>query len=227
VNAPAAVRWPAVRGVLFDVDGTLYDQRALRAWMAIEWGRYALRHGPRAFEVSKAILAFRRAREELRARGQGAARLQDVQYAEAAGAAGMDEARLRDVVEEWIFQRPLRHLPRCGRPGAAELFRRLREGRRQVGVVSDYPAGAKLRALGLADLVTVEVCTTDAEVNAFKPHPAGLTHACRAWALPPAEVLYVGDREDVDAAAAAAIGMPCLIVGRSSSFHALTSALDV
>jgi HAD superfamily hydrolase (TIGR01549 family) len=226
VSAAPGARASPLRGVLFDVDGTLYDQRGLRLLMAVEWAGFALGHGRRALEVSKYILCFRRAREKLRALGQPAARLEDVQYAAAARAAGADEARLRSVIEEWIFDRPLRHLRRCRRAGVAELFQSLRRRGLEVGVVSDYPARPKLLALGLAEHVSLAVCTTDAEVNAFKPHPAGLAHACRTWGLRPEEVVYVGDRPDVDAAAAAAIGMACVIVGRSSSFGHLTRMLE-
>lgn len=216
---------PGLRGFLFDVDGTLYDQRALRLRMALEWGVFALSHGRPAIDVWRSIMAFRRTREALRALGQPADRLEDLQYTEAARGAGIDEARLRAVVEEWIFTRPLRHVHRCRRAGVAELFASLGRQGLRVGVVSDYPAGPKLVALELSQHVSVAVCTTDAEVNAFKPHPAGLTHACRTWGLRPDEVLYVGDRPDVDGTAAAAIGMPCVIVGGSSTFHGLARTL--
>ena len=85
-----------------------------------------------------------------------------------------------------------------------------------MGVFSDYPGSDKLVALGVAEHVSLVVCATDEAVNAFKPHPRGLTHACAAWGLRPEQVLYVGDRPEVDAAAAAAQGMPCAIVGASS-----------
>ena len=207
-------RWSALRGVLFDVDGTLYDQRRLRLLMALEWGRFALRHGRVALEVGRSIMAFRRAREELRALGQPAARLEDLQYAQAAGRAGIDQARLRAVVDEWIFNRPLRHLRRCRQPGVDELFRFLRDRGLALGVVSDYPGGPKLVQLGLAEYVSLTVCATDEEVNAFKPHPHGLAYACRTWGLRPEEVLYVGDRSEVDAVGAGTLGMPCIILGR-------------
>jgi FMN phosphatase YigB (HAD superfamily) len=206
--------WASLRGVLFDVDGTLYDQRALRLLMGLEWARFALGHGRLAVEVWRSIMAFRRTREELRAVGQPAARLEELQYLQAAERAGVDPSRMRAVVEEWIFDRPLRHMRRCRRPGADELFRFLGERGLAVGVVSDYPARPKLVALGLAEHVSLTVCATDPGVNAFKPHPGGLTHACRTWGLRPEEILYVGDRPDVDAVGAAALGMPCVIVGR-------------
>jgi phosphoglycolate phosphatase/putative hydrolase of the HAD superfamily len=206
--------------------------------MGLEWARFALGHGRLAVEAGRSIMAFRRAREELRALGQPAARLEELQYVQAAERAGVDPARMRAVVEEWILDRPLRHLRRCRRPGVGELFRFLGERGLAVGVVSDYPARPKLLALGLAEHVSLTVCATDAEVNAFKPHPGGLAHACRTWALRPEEVLYVGDRPDVDAVGAAALGMPCVILGprsggaadgirlsASSSFHELKRTL--
>ena len=217
--------WSGLRGVLFDVDGTLYDQRALRLLMGLEWALFALGHGRAALEVWRGVMAFRRTREELRGLGRPAGRLEELQYARAAREVGTDEARLRAVVEEWIFRRPLRHLRRCRRPGADELFRLLRARGLAVGVVSDYPGRSKLDALGLAEHVSLTVCATDDEVNAFKPHPGGLAHACRAWSLRPQEVLYVGDRPDVDAAGAAALGMPCVILGRHASFHELRKTL--
>lgn len=228
MSAGGAGRWPALRGLLFDVDGTLYRQRPLRLRMGVEWAAFALGHGRPALDVWRSIMAFRRTREELRALGRAAAPLDELQYAEAARRAGVDEARLRAIVDEWIFSRPLRHLRRCRRPGVAELFAALRQRGLAVGVVSDYPAPAKLLALGLAEHVCLTVCTTDAEVNAFKPHPGGLAHACRTWGMRPDEVLYVGDRREVDAAAAAAAGMPCVILGGdegAADFHDLRTTL--
>jgi phosphoglycolate phosphatase/putative hydrolase of the HAD superfamily len=222
-GAPA---WAVLRGVLFDVDGTLYDQRRLRAHMAAEWARYALRHGRGALEVGRSIVAFRRTREELRALGRPQARLEELQYARAALSAGADEGRLRAIVEDWIFTRPLPYLRRCRRPGVAELLHALAARGLAVGVFSDYPGHAKVEALGLSGLVSLTVCATDDAVNAFKPHPGGFAHACGRWSLRPEEVLYVGDRAEVDEAGAAAVGMPCVILGRQgASIQALRRSL--
>ena len=57
------------------------------------------------------------------------------------------------------------------------------------------------------------LCSTDKEINAFKPHPRGYLRACEEWGLQPQEVLYVGDRPEVDAKGAKAAGMPCMMVG--------------
>ena len=65
---------------------------------------------------------------------------------------------------------------------------------------------------GVADRMSVALCATDPEINAFKPYPKGFLHACTLWGLRPEEVLYVGDRPEVDAVGALNAGMPCVIL---------------
>jgi FMN phosphatase YigB (HAD superfamily) len=61
------------------------------------------------------------------------------------------------------------------------------------------------------------VCASDPAIGAFKPNPRGYLQACAIWRLSPDQVVFVGDRADVDAAGAAAAGMPCVIIGRRKS----------
>jgi FMN phosphatase YigB (HAD superfamily) len=204
-----------VRAVLFDVDGTLYDQTLLRAAMVAELSTIGcLPRGPLSpSRLWRLLSAFRRIREELRDVNPGSVDLESEQYRRAAEAAGVSEAQARAAVDEWIFTRPLKYLPLSRRRGVVATFRALRDRGLQVGVFSDYPAAAKLAALDLSSFVTLEVCATDAAVNAFKPHARGFLHACAIWGLPPERVIYVGDRPEVDAVGAAGAGMRCLIVG--------------
>jgi FMN phosphatase YigB (HAD superfamily) len=208
-----------IRAVLFDVDGTLYRQRPLRALMAAElavvpWTSRLPWHVPRLWRV---LSAFRRVREELRDLGRPDGPLATLQYSQAARRAGVTEAEVRDVVGEWIYRRPLKYLPHVVRRDAGDVFRRLRERGLGVGAFSDYPVADKLRAMRLDGSATLQLDATDSAINAFKPHPAGLAYACQQWGLPPAEVLYVGDRVDVDVRAAAQAGLPCAIVGARQS----------
>nr|MBA3271566.1 HAD family hydrolase [Acidobacteriota bacterium] len=55
----------------------------------------------------------------------------------------------------------------------------------------------------------------DPEVGAFKPNARGYVAAAVRWGIPPANVLYVGDRLDVDAPGAISAGMPCAILTRA------------
>jgi FMN phosphatase YigB (HAD superfamily) len=124
-------------------------------------------------------------------------------------------------------------LRRCRRGGIERFLGYLASRGIPAGVFSDYPAREKLEALKLAEEISLVACATDAEINAFKPHPKGFVWSCERWGLEPSEVLYVGDRAEVDALGAANAGMPCAILSRklglardddpSASFSRFTS----
>jgi HAD superfamily hydrolase (TIGR01549 family) len=201
------------RALLFDLDGTLYRQDLLRGLMALELLPLLLRPG---WADLRALRAFRRVRESLRAsRPPGGAPLDELQFSETARVLGCAPARIQSVVEEWMYRRPLKYLAGCRRPGVIELLDRLASDGIQAGVLSDYPVTDKLRALGLLDRFSLRLATTDPEIDAFKPSARGFLRACELWGLQPSEVLYVGDRPEVDGAGAAAAGMSCWIVSGS------------
>jgi putative hydrolase of the HAD superfamily len=157
---------------------------------------------------------FRRVREELRHLGEPAGSLAALQYIEAAQRAREDHAYIEAVVAEWIHQRPLKYLRLCRRPGVEAFLTFLKSQGIQVGVFSDYPVIDKLQALGLTGMMSLMLCATEPEINAFKPHPKGFLHACALWGIAPEEVLYIGDRPEVDACGAANAGMPCALLGK-------------
>ena len=204
-----------IRAVLFDVDGTLYRQGPLRALMALEVATLPLRRPWRGWRHLRALGAYRRAQETLRAADEASGLEPDQQVRMAAREANLPPAVVEQLVREWMNTRPLKYLPRFVAAGLPELLSWLDESGVPVGVFSDYAAEAKLLALGLAGRFSPVLCATDSAIGALKPHPRGFLHACRVWHLPPHEVLMVGDRTDVDAAGAAAAGMPCVIVSRA------------
>jgi putative hydrolase of the HAD superfamily len=200
-----------IRAVLFDLDGTLYQLRRMRALMAIELLTLAGTRPGSARRSWRALGAYRKAQEALRhASDTGTTQLEL-----AAERTGLTTAEIDRIVDEWMIQRPLKYLPFCRAAGAADLLSFLSSKGLAVGVLSDYPAEAKLRALGLAGCFSVVLCSSDPDVGALKPSPRGFLRASERWKLDPREVLVVGDRLEVDARGAAAAGMPCVIVGRS------------
>jgi HAD superfamily hydrolase (TIGR01509 family) len=201
-----------IRAVLFDVDGTLYRQNLLRLLMGLELLTMPLGRPAKAVRRWRALQAFRRSQEHLRtSNGHGAALAR--QQAQAASvASGLPLAEVEALVDEWMQQRPLKYLRWCKAAGLEALLTRLEARRVRVGVLSDYPALAKLRALGLDGRFDPILCATDMDIGALKPSPRGYLKACEMWNVKPEDVLYVGDRVDVDAAGAAAAGMQCAIV---------------
>ena len=209
---------PAYAGVVFDLDGTLYRQSPLRRRMLVELATSPLRSGPlEAVRSMRILKVFRQVREELRELGRPAVSLAELQYRTPAERLGADPGHVRRVVEDWMFDRPLRHLGPCRRPGTLELLEELRASGLRLGVFSDYPPEAKLAALGLKGMFDVTLSAVDSSINAFKPHPRGFEVSAQALGLAPAEVLYVGDRADVDGEGAKAAGMNCSLVGAGKS----------
>ena len=87
----------------------------------------------------------------------------------------------------------------------------------QIGAFSDYPTREKLEALGLKHWFDLHLCSTDPEINIFKPSPEGIHLACRTWRLTPEKLMYVGDQAHIDGVAAAAAGARFVLVGQSQN----------
>lgn len=195
--------------VIFDLDGTLYDQTALRRRMAAVMVRTLLRD-PRCLREIMIVRWVRAYREELAERS--ATDVAIVQYRAAAERFGPDVDKIALIVEEWIQRRPLALLPSCRLPAAEQLLTSLRQRGIRTAVLSDYPPAAKLDALGLQ--VDAAVCTTDSFPGALKPDPTALSLLVSRLEFDLAECLYVGDRNDRDGEMARRTGMRFLLAPR-------------
>jgi len=210
----------SIRAILLDVDGTLYHQKPLQGLMALELCTLPaiLKSWRLAISTVQTLRSFRSAREDLRRIGNPEDYLLfELQYRKASERAGVEPTDVERVVSEWIYRRPLKYLPYCRRRGIEAFLSDVGRKGLRIGVFSDYPVQEKLQVLGLANQVDLMLCATDKEINAFKPHPRGFLHACKSWDLRPEEVLYVGDRPEVDAKGAVAAGMPCAILAEFGS----------
>ncbi|WP_026621206.1 FMN phosphatase YigB (HAD superfamily) (plasmid) [Ensifer sp. WSM1721] len=202
--APRSI-WDGRDLVVFDLDGTLYNQTRLRALMVLSLLGDVMR--TRSFRTMKVIQNFRRCREGL-ARSSPTHFI-DRQFSETAVLSRCSEEEVKQIVREWIDQRPLLHIAACRYPGVPALFDGLRQSGRLVAVLSDYPAQEKLAALGLkADIV---VSATDADIQSLKPDPTGLVKILRTTGIRPDRALMVGDRFDRDWAVAECVGMEAII----------------
>lgn len=204
----SALNWDEIRLVVFDVDGTLYEQRGLRFRMLREMLLASMRN--RRIDFIRILSVYRRIREEL---GDS---LHDDFEAElairTAAIVGCSEDQVRSTAEEWLERRPLRHLIDYRYPRLPELFRGLRKRGKTIGIFSDYPARNKLEALELdADIV---VCAGDKDVGVLKPHPKGLQLLMSRAAMNPAQTIMIGDRPERDGLAAQAAKVRAVIRSR-------------
>lgn len=207
--AKIVMRFPSQlpKAVIFDVDGTLYDQTKLRFLMLLEMGKFLLRSPQRSLDL-KILWNFRKAREKHA--GLETPNLEEQQYIWGARASGVSSEKVRQVVKEWMYEKPLPFLNRCGYKGVHELFFCLKEKGVVIGIFSDYPAHDKLNILGLhPDAI---ITATHPEVSRLKPDPAGLLQAAAELQTPIRECLFIGDREERDGRCARRAGMPYIIM---------------
>lgn len=191
--------------VIFDVDGTLYDQSRLRHAMAVR----LLSHVALTGNIStlRALKAYRHTREIAADAEQPD--FENEAIAAAARAGKMREDQAREIVVEWMHRRPLPLLARCRYAGVAELFADLRKRGTLIGILSDHPAEAKIAAMGLeADVIAFAGADG---VPLQKPDPGGLQYLMEKSDASPKETVLIGDRQDRDGEAGRRAGIDVLI----------------
>ena len=201
----------AVKAIVFDVDGTLYSQPPLRRAMALRLARAHALRPIRGWRTMKILSAYRRAQEHMRD-AASSGDLGAAQIDAAATRTGATADQVASCVARWMDQEPLEVIGRYVRPGMADLLDRLRARGVLLAVLSDYPATAKLHAMGLGAKFDAVLCAQHSEIGAFKPDPRGILVALDRLGVRPADALYIGDRVEVDAVAAQAAGVACVIL---------------
>lgn len=200
-----------LKALIFDIDGTLYRQGPLRRAMFAQIIRLHAMHPLRGWRTVRILSAYRRAQEVLRT-DQATVNVAAAQIRLTCERTNVDQRSVSECVERWMEQEPLAFLPRCAQPGVFEFLRACKARGLRLGALSDYPAEAKLQALGLGGLFDEVLCAQAPDVDAFKPNPRGLLVMLKRLESSPEESLYVGDRIDVDAATAEAARVPCAIL---------------
>ena len=208
-----------VRGVVFDVDGTLYHQAPLRAIMAALLLVSAPADPKRLMRQMRVVRAYRCAQEMLRRpqadseeRVPGNIDLARRQILAAAGLCGEPPAMVAEAVRQWFYRRPLPLLPLVRRRRLIPTLAALAAEGYRLGVYSDYPARDKLDALGVGAYFPVVVTAGQSDIGAFKPAAVGFRVTARRMGISPRHLLYVGDRASVDGAGATCAGMQVVII---------------
>jgi FMN phosphatase YigB (HAD superfamily) len=207
------IEWRNIKLVVFDVDGTMYNQKRLRQKMLFSLVSFYLPRPARWSEL-RILKIFREEREKNKSRP--ITDLQHDQYIWCQTRTGRDIEQIKQVVNHWILEYPLRLLNQLIYPGLHELFVALNKAGIKVAVLSDYPAEKKLQAMKLqADLV---IDAADERINALKPDPAGLRFIAEYFKTDIRETVFIGDREDTDGEAARRINMNFILLDKKKIY---------
>src|ERR1700674_4111761 len=202
----------SLAAVIFDVDGTLYRQSTLRRAMLLRLLRAHVLHPREAVATFRILWSFRAAHEQLRNDQLRSDRLRTDGSTEPAGAmleerqlmltarrSGYPVAAVKRTIEQWIERSPLDLMLAARWPGVVEFLQELRGAGIRIGALSDYPATAKLTAMGLSRLFDVVGCAQDSDVGILKPDPAGVRKVLARLGVRADQAVSVGDRPDLDA----------------------------
>lgn len=204
----------AFDAILLDVDGTLYEQRPVRQRMALRLLAAALHSPIKTRREIRVLRAFRESLEQIRHQPRQEGRTDsDLQLQLAAERSGVQTLQVREIVEDWMFQRPLALLGGFPMKGLHRFLRGAMQAGLPIGAYSEYPCDQKLEALGVRDCFRVTISSWDREVGRFKPDPKGFLVAARQLGCSPERILMIGDRDDADGAGAQAAGMPFVKIG--------------
>lgn len=201
-----------IKGVLFDVDGTLYYQFPLRIIMAAYLITANILHPLELLRKIKIIFAHRSAQEQLRfSMDENQVSASD-QIALTVSKTRETSDYVKSTIREWMEEKPLPFLCFCRRRGLLKILGNLKKNGFILGVFSDYPALEKLKALGVDGYFDRIICSYDSNVTGFKPDTNGFLVAAKAMGLKPSQILYVGDRIDIDGKGARKAGMNAVII---------------
>lgn len=149
----------------------------------------------------------------------------DRQLSTAADAAHVELSSAKQVIDEWMIQRPRKWVRLFRRRWLLREIARFRLAGGRTAIVSDYPAEAKLQALGAADLFDAVVANGESNgPSHLKPDPDGIHIAMSQLDAQPHETLMIGDRDDCDGEAAKRAGISFGNI-RSGRFNGMNSRI--
>ncbi|MGK5091538.1 HAD family hydrolase [Deltaproteobacteria bacterium TL4] len=221
------MNWKTIRLVIFDVDGTLYNQSKFRKRMLRTLLGYYIFHPWNVYDL-KILSDFRLARESHA--GEEIDNLEQVQYSWSAKISRVSCSQVILVVEKWIFQKPLKLLSRFLFDGVLEFINILDQSGIEIVFFSDYPAEKKLQALGINSYQSFS--STDSEINALKPHPKGIHRIMEVFDVSPHECVMIGDRNDRDGEIARRANISYLLIDNkrkmktSHCFHSYPELME-
>lgn len=200
-----------IKGVIFDLDGTLYYLRRTRVRLTL-----------RLWRSLGVVMHVGKAREAIRSRSfPDGASLRAAFGEELGRRAGLPAQEASRWYDEVFFGTFIDLLDRKARPRDRLLpfLGDLRSKGVKIAVVSDLGhVDVRLRTLGIPpEAFDVTLCAES--FGELKPSPMAFLSVAEQWGIDPSEVIVVGDRVDRDAFAARAAAMQCIMLDNHAPLY--------
>lgn len=190
--------------VIFDIDGTLYNQKKMRLYMALELALYYVVRPWKLGEI-KVLMHFRREREKNALVAEMNHEIAENQYKWCQPLVNRPLVEIQRIVELWMHNKPLKHLSKCTYNKASKYIDALNKQNIITCAYSDFRGDAKLEAMNL----NIQYCysSEQKEIDVLKPNPKGINYIAQLHGIEKENILFVGDRTKLDGQCAANAGV--------------------
>lgn len=192
---------------IIDMDGTLYYKKPLRlAMMRMLVGHYLIR--VHRWKELMIIWDYRKLREDHELLKHEA--FEQIIRQQLADVYHCTMEQVDEVIEEWMFRRPLAALWQARDVRLSAFIEQMRAAGRRVYLYSDYPVENKKDALHL----DVDGCfwPKGDDIVYLKPNPQGICHILACAQANPMQAVMIGDRYEKDGICAKEAGVDYLIL---------------
>jgi HAD superfamily hydrolase (TIGR01549 family) len=197
-----------VKGIIFDLDGTLYRMRwYMRPFLLLMLFPDSLRL-PRFLKIRGAFAGVE-------------FETPDALYKEVTKRLAPVEKVSQETLLQWIDKQfykafvNVMYLLKNSRPQVNKTLHELKQRGFKLAVLSDYDRiPERLDKLNI-DKSAFSIMTSSESFGALKPSPVPFQKIAADWNLDPSEVLVIGDRDDTDGEGARRAGMKFLLLCNS------------
>lgn len=194
-----------IRGIIFDLDGTLYRQKPVRRFMFWKLLKHYMLHF-RQWRQLYGLYLFRRGREKTFSQFMSFEEQLDL----TAIKAGIDSKELEKCIRYWMFERPLPLISKYRNKEILEFLQKEQEDGKRIIIYSDYPVEQKLDCLHLKpDYVFYPGVSG---IQEMKPSYVAMEQILNTVKLNSEELMYIGDRMDKDGESAKLLNISFILV---------------